>query len=216
MNEPFWEQTYRDPDVSTFAKGPTSDLAQFCGLIPPRSRVLDVGCGEGRNAIFLAGRGHDVDAFDLSEAGVAKAGAIAARQGVSVRFRAQDLAAFEFEKDYDVILSHGVLHLPEKAARDAFIARAQAHTEPGGLHFIGIFTNRRPATPDNAPFTHSLFDVGELPAKYADWELLSHLEGIFQDEHPGGLRHEHAYERIIARKVSGWNERFISPTGWSL
>jgi tellurite methyltransferase len=200
MDEPFWEQTYRDPGVSTFAKGPTSDLAQFCGLISPRSSVLDVGCGEGRNAIFLAGQGHDVDAFDLSQAGVAKAQGIAAREGVRVRFWAQDLADFQFGKDYDVILSHGVLHLPEKLVRDAFIARAQARTRPGGLHFIGVFTNRRPATPDNAPFTRSLFDVGELPAKYAGWEIVHHLEDIFQDQHPGGLRHEHAYERVIARK----------------
>ena len=200
MDEPFWERTYRDPGVSTFAKGPTGDLAQFCGRIAPRSSALDVGCGEGRNAIFLAGQGHDVDAFDLSQAGIAKAQTIAAREGVRVRFWAQDLADFQFGKDYDVILSHGVLHLPEKLVRDTFIARAQARTKPGGLHFVGIFTNRRPATPDNAPFTHSLFDVGELPAKYAGWEILHHLEGVLQDEHPGGLRHEHAYERVIARK----------------
>jgi len=41
----------------------------------------------------------------------------------------------------------------------------------------------------------------ELPTKYEGWELLHHLEDIFQDQHPGGIRHEHAYERIIARKI---------------
>lgn len=77
----------------------------------------------------------------------------------------------------------------------------QAHTKAGGFHVIGIFTNRLPATPDNAPFTHSLFDVGELPAKYAGWEIVHHEEGTFTDSHPGDIHHEHAYERIIARKV---------------
>ena len=76
----------------------------------------------------------------------------------------------------------------------------QENTTPGGINVIGIFTNRLPATPDNAPFTHSLFDVGELPAKYAGWELLYHAEGTFRDSHPGGIHHENAYERIIARK----------------
>ena len=48
---------------------------------------------------------------------------------------------------------------------------------------------------------HSLFDVGELPAKYAGWEIVHHEEGTFTDSHPGDIHHEHAYERIIARKV---------------
>ena len=197
---PFWEQAYRDPEANAFSKGPTADLAEFHHLIPPGSSVLDVGCGEGRNAIFLAGLGHIAEGFDLSEPGIEKAKAIAAAQGVDVRFWAQDLAAFEFGRDYGVILSHGVLHLPEKHIRDAFIRKAQEHTAPGGLHFIGIFTNRLPAAPDMAAVTKSLFDVGELPGMYAGWEILHHYEGTFRDEHPGGVKHEHAYERVIARK----------------
>jgi tellurite methyltransferase len=197
---PFWEQAYRDPEAVAFSKGPTVDVAEFHHLIPPGSLVLDVGCGEGRNAIFLAGLGHRAEGFDLSGPGIEKAKAIAAAQGVDVRFWAQDLAAFGFERDYDVILSHGVLHLPEKRVRDAFLRRAQAHTVPGGLHFIGIFTDRLPAAPDMVSVTKSLFGVGELPGLYADWEILHHDEGAFRDEHPGGVRHEHAYERVIARK----------------
>ena len=198
--QPFWEQSYRDPNAVAFSKGPTSDVAEYYSLIPPGSSILDVGCGEGRNAIFLAGLGHTAEGFDLSQAGVAKAQAIAAAQGLSIRFWEHDLAVFEFEKDYDVILSHGVLHLAEKQARDAFIRRAQAHTAPGGLHFIGIFTNRLPAAPDMVSVTKSLFDVGELPAMYRDWEILHHFEGTFRDKHPGSPRHRHAYERVIAKK----------------
>ena len=113
----------------------------------------------------------------------------------------QDLALYNFSGKYDVILSHGVLHLPEKKIRDEFIKKMQENTNIGGYNFIGIFTNRLPATPDNAPFTKSLFAVGELPDKYAGWEILHHLEGTFKDSHPGGIHHEHAFERIIARKV---------------
>jgi len=93
--------------------------------------------------------------------------------------------------------------------RDKLISDAQKNTRIGGFHFIGVFTNRLPATPDNAPFTKSLFDVGELPAKYNDWEIIHHIEGTLNDEHPGGIKHEHAYETIIARKVH-INEGFIS------
>ena len=201
MDKPFWEQTYRDDAVSTFSKGPTVDVAEHWALFPAGGRVLDVGCGEGRNAIFLAEKGFIVDAFDISEAGVDKAKRIADSNGVNVNFMCRDLAQFIFERDYNVILSHGVLHLCEKSDRDKFIENAKLHTVPGGYNAIGIFTNRLPASPDIAPFTKSLFDVGELPARYADWEIADHYEDIIEDSHPGGIRHRHAYERVIARKA---------------
>ncbi|MDR0469189.1 MAG: methyltransferase domain-containing protein, partial [Peptococcaceae bacterium] len=113
MNKPFWEQTYRDNSVSTFSKGPTADIAEYWTLFPPGGTVLDVGCGEGRNSIFLAEKGFIVDAFDISEAGIKKAKGIAAARGVDVSFMCRDLAKFIFEKSYDVVLSHGVLHLCE-------------------------------------------------------------------------------------------------------
>jgi len=201
MEKPFWETTYRDINVSTFSKGPTSDVNEYFQILTVPSVVLDVGCGEGRNAVFLTGKGHQVDAFDLSEAGIIKAKRMAASLDLHINFFVQDLAGFQFQKAYDVILSHGVLHLPEKEIRDDFIRQAQEHTKIGGCHFIGVFTNRLPATPDMAPFTKSLFNVGELPEKYRGWEIVHHREGTFSDQHPGGIQHEHAHEKIIARKV---------------
>jgi len=201
MDKPFWEKSYQDKNVSTFSKEPTADLNEYVHILNEPLLVLDVGCGEGRNSIFLASKNHTVDAFDISEAGINKAKSIAANMNLHVNFWVKNLAEFEFTKEYDVILSHGVLHLPEKQIRDKFIAEAQKNTRINGFHFIGVFTNRLPATPDNAPFTKSLFDVGELPEKYNGWEIIHHLEGIFSDEHPGGVKHEHAYERIIAKKI---------------
>lgn len=200
-SKPFWEQTYSNKNVTTFQKGPTSDVAEFLGIFNASSVVLDVGCGEGRNSIFLAEQGHIVDAFDISEAGIEKAKYIAKAKNIVVNFFAQDLGKFQFIKSYDIILSHGVLHLPEKAVRDKFIIQVQDHTRIGGYNVIGVFTNKLPATPDNAPFTKSLFSVGELPLKYKDWEIVHHLEGTFKDTHPGDIHHEHAYERIIAKRI---------------
>ena len=200
MGKPFWERTYRDDTVSTFSKGPTADIAEYWTLFPAGGTVLDVGCGEGRNAVFLAEKDFVVDAFDISDAGIEKAKRIASMRGVRVHFICQNLVDYRFGKNYDVILSHGVLHLCEKADRDIFIEQARRNTVSGGYNAIDVFTNRLPATPDNAPFTKSLFDVGELPSRYDDWEIVHHLEGVFEDTHPGGIHHQHAYERIIAKK----------------
>lgn len=199
--KPFWEQTYSDKRVSTFSTKPTADIAEFYSIFKTNSFVLDVGCGEGRNSIFLAEQGHAVDAFDISNGGIEKALETAKGKGVIVNFFVQDLGKFVFQKEYDAIISHGVLHLPEKEVRDRFIEQAQNHTKVGGYNVMGIFTNRLPATPDNAPFTKSLFEVGELPRKYNGWEIVHHLEGTFTDTHPGDIHHEHAFERIIAKKV---------------
>lgn len=124
--KPFWEETYRQKEVSTFQKGPTKDVEQYHSLFPVPSLVLDVGCGEGRNSIYLAKLGHQIRAFDLSEAGIAKAKSLAEQAGVSADFFPCDLADFPFDREYDVILSHGVLHLPEKAVRDEFIKKRRS------------------------------------------------------------------------------------------
>ena len=150
------------------------------------------------------GSGTHRDAFDISAAGIEKAREIARLSGIQVNFFRCDLKEYIFEKVYDAILSHGVLHLPERPVRDRFIRKMQEATRPGGYNVIGIFTDRLPATPDNAPFTHSLFAVGELPDKYRGWELVYHQEGTFTDTHPGGIHHEHAYERIIARHCNNF------------
>ena len=200
-NKPFWEQTYADRTVSTFSAKPTKDIQDYYHIYPSNSLVLDVGCGEGRNSLFMAKLGNTVDAFDISQNGINKAKEISKSFGIDVNFFCCDLGSFSFDKQYDIILSHGVLHLPYRNVRNEFIAKMQANTKIDGYNAVLVFTNRTPATPDNAPFTHSLFDVGELPKMYEGWELIMHEEDIFTDTHPGNIHHEHAFEKIIARRI---------------
>jgi len=82
-DKPFWEIGYHDKTAFTFAKGPTNDIADFYRNLKPNSDILDVGCGEGRNSVFLTEQGHKVDAFDLSESGIEKAKSIAASKGLN-------------------------------------------------------------------------------------------------------------------------------------
>ena len=197
---PFWEKTYRDAAVASFGRGPTRDVAALWERFPSGGAVLDVGCGEGRNALFLAGKGFTVDAFDITEAGVEKTRRLAAEAGVSLNAWTQDLTRFTFTRPYDVILSHGVLHLVEREQWLAFIGAMQQHTKPGGLNLVGIFTNRLPAAPDMAAVTKALFEPDDLEKLYADWEILLSDDYEFRDEHPGGIKHHHAAANVAARK----------------
>jgi tellurite methyltransferase len=76
IEQPFWEKLYADTSASAFSKRPSSDVKEFYSMFPENARILDVGCGEGRNAIFLARTGTMVDAFDISENGIQKAKSI--------------------------------------------------------------------------------------------------------------------------------------------
>ena len=75
---PFWEQTYRNDRADTFGR-PSSEIVSLSERLPAGASVLDAGCGEGRNARFLAARGFQVDAFDVSAAGIDKLVRMAAR-----------------------------------------------------------------------------------------------------------------------------------------
>ena len=93
---PFWEKSYQEYDTITFSNKPNSTITEFEHLISNPSKVLDVGCGEGQNAIYLAQQGHHVDAFDLSENGIAKIKHICELSHAQVNAFVADLTTYQF------------------------------------------------------------------------------------------------------------------------
>ena len=78
-NTPFWETTYQDFAVSSFGK-PSQEFYDLIHRMPPHAKVLDLGCGEGRNALFLAKHGCVVTAVDISVSGIQKLQHLAASE----------------------------------------------------------------------------------------------------------------------------------------
>lgn len=200
MNTPFWEESYRTDDVATFGIEPNPTIQEKWSMFEKNGTVLDIGCGEGKNAIFLAQKGFVVDAFDISKSGIEKLKRLALKNHVQVAAWVQDLRDFQFEKKYDVVTSHGTLHFVERRNWKKFIRKAKEKTKSGGIHIIQIFTNKIPASPDIAPFVKGLANEGELFGLYNDWEIIETKSYIFEDEHPGVEKHFHASNKIVARK----------------
>ena len=197
--EPFWERAYQDDGADAFGR-PSSEIVSLAERLPEAASVLDAGCGEGRNARFLAARGFRVDAFDVSAAGIDKLTRMAARDGVHVNAWTDDLNSFRYSRCYDLIISHGVLHLLERDVWSRVIAQMQAHTRPGGANVVAVFTDEIAPPDDLAPFVRGLFKAGELAGRYANWRQEQATSYVLEDEHPGGVRHRHAIDKVVAWK----------------
>ncbi|MFJ2235069.1 class I SAM-dependent methyltransferase [Streptomyces sp. NPDC087859] len=136
----FWDRFYADRSrpVPFFAAKPDENLAAYLdqGLIPP-GRALDLGCGPGRNALYLAARGFAVDAVDLSPMAVAWGEERAHAAGVDVRFLRGDafaLPARELSGPYDLVVDSGCFHHLPPHRRISYLALLDRVLAPGG-HF---------------------------------------------------------------------------------
>jgi Cyclopropane fatty acid synthase and related methyltransferases len=202
MNVPFWEESYKDDEVSTFGDQPNATIIEFEKLYKPSWNILDVGCGDGKNSLYLASQGFaNIDAFDLSENAVAKMKRIADKKSLVVNAWAQDLREFDFSKQYDLIFSFGTLHFVEKADWKLMLEKAKANTNIGGVHIIQLFTNVLPASPDISEFAVGLAGDEEIKSVYSDWEVLQFKSYTFEDEHPGVPKHYHASNKIVAKRI---------------
>ncbi len=201
MKIPFWEDSYKDDRVSTFGTQPNAAIDEFQHLFSKSWSVLDVGCGEGKNSLYLSGLGYTkVEAFDLSESVIAKLNRLAASKDLHVTAWAQDLIRFAFGKQYGLVMSFGTLHFVKKEHWKRFILDAKEHTNDHGIHIIQLFTNVLPASPDIEPFAVGLADDEEIMSLYSDWDVLQFKSYTFEDEHPGVPKHYHASNKIVAQK----------------
>jgi hypothetical protein len=101
-----WDQRYSGPDL-VWGAGPNHFVADEAAALPP-GRAIDLGAGEGRNAIWLAGRGWQVTAVDFSAAGLARAARLAAERGASVDWVQQGRAPLPAPADPDAQVDHRV------------------------------------------------------------------------------------------------------------
>ncbi|HVC75160.1 MAG TPA: class I SAM-dependent methyltransferase [Candidatus Micrarchaeaceae archaeon] len=133
MRSQDWDQRYATTEL-VWGAGPNRFLVSEVADLTP-GRALDLGCGEGRNAIWLAERGWRVSGVDFSEAGLDKARRLAVERGVEVTWVRADL--LDYEPDHGafdlVILMY--IHLPA-AQLAAVMKTASAALAPGGTLLV--------------------------------------------------------------------------------
>ncbi|TWP52551.1 class I SAM-dependent methyltransferase [Lentzea tibetensis] len=135
MTEAFWEDFYRDRDQVWTGK-PNELLVREVAALEPGT-ALDLGCGEGGDAIWLASLGWQVTAVDVSSVALERAARRASEAGVTVDWQQHDLSVSFPSGSYSLV-SAQFFHSPVEVdgERDSVLRKAAAVVAPGGVLLI--------------------------------------------------------------------------------
>ncbi len=108
--------------------------------------VLDVGCGTGENALFLAGRGHTVWGVDSAPSAIDIARKKAEDRGIAVTFLVHDtLDLHGIGRTFDTVIDSGLFHTLSDLERPRFVQSIAEALKPGGTYFMLAFSDLEPA-----------------------------------------------------------------------
>lgn len=172
-----WNRRWAQRGVRTLVRPPAAWLAGSRALVLEARgrRALDVACGDGRNAIYLARLGFAVDAVDISDVAIAGLREAAAEAGLPITARRLDLEHARLPiGDYDVVVTINYLQ------RDLFGSLAAA-LAPGGVLVAETFTRAHARKLGQPLSERYLLAPGELRRAFRGLRLLRYREGIRDD-----------------------------------
>lgn len=180
-----WDQRYTE-DQNVYGGKPNEFLVSQIDRLP-KGKLLSLGEGQGKNAVYLAKLGFNVSAVDISSVGLQQAAEYAAREKISIQTFTADLAAYSIEQNYwDCIISI-FCHLPLRARTTLFTQIEQA-LHPGGVFLLEAYAPDQLQYGTGGPHTLELLaDLQELKQYIHGLQLIVARE--IEREVDEGLRH---------------------------
>lgn len=189
-----------------WGRSPGSLIIRLLPLVEPLNgkRVLDAGCGEGKNAHFFATRGASVLAIDASRAAIANARA-AWPPVAGLKFAVRDVRSPDaFEGTFDIVIAYGLLHcLPSRDVALQIVRRLQSATRAAGYHVVCAFNDRNQDMSAHPGFHPTLLRHEDILGAYGspNWVLVFESDSDLHETHPHNrIPHVHSLTRLIARR----------------
>ena len=168
-----WNRRFED-EAYIFGTEPNAWLREQAGVWHAGQRVLSVADGEGRNSVWLASQGVQVDAFDVASVGVDKARRLAQAKGVAVNYSVSDCDSYTWPlAAYDGVAAIFV-QFADPAMRERLFANIKRCLKPGGTLVLQGYTPRQLEFKTGGPPQVShLYTETLLREAFADFEVLT-------------------------------------------
>ena len=176
-----------------------SEVKAAVEKVPP-CKVLDLGCGQGRNALFLSMLGYEVSAWDHNSNSIEFLTATAEKENLPVKTALYDINSANIQENYDFILSTVVFMFLNSDEVPNIIANMQNHTNRDGYNLI-VAAMSTEDVPCPMPFSFT-FKENELKNYYQGWELIKYNEemGELHKTDENGNRIKMKFVTMLAKK----------------
>ena len=174
---PDWGKVYSERNLAQIPWNSDKPDPEFTELIESEKIrpycILDVGCGTGTDAIYLASKGANVTAIDISREAIRIAGGKAEKAGVKVNFIAGDFLEVEFDNErFDFVNDRGCFHIMSPLRREDFAAKVSRVLKGQGFYYLRCWSDKGEFESEGTPYRISkdvihnifskFFDVGEI------------------------------------------------------
>ena len=175
------------------------DVVDAAKIIKP-CKVLDLGCGQGRNSLYLSLLGYDVTAWDHNENSLQFLNEVREKENLKIHTALYNINEANIQENYDFIVSTVVFMFLDRTRVPAILENMQNHTNPGGYNLI-VAAMSTPEVPCPLPFSFT-FGENELKEYYKDWEFLEYNEnmGELHKTDENGNRYKMKFVTMLARK----------------
>ncbi|MFC2085157.1 class I SAM-dependent methyltransferase [Bacteroidota bacterium] len=202
---------------SYFGTVPDKLLVKFYDKIIINNPVLDIGAGQGRNGLFLAGKGFKVEMLDQSHTAVESIKKVAAETNFTVKVIQSNFEDFNpGSKIYSAILVFGIIQESSHKSIDQLINKIDLWTNTGSMVFITAFSTLDPACQDTTAnwknigknsFTNAegeiktFLEPDEVLNLFKKFQVVYHWEGLGPGHtHSDGLTHCHGRIEAVLKK----------------
>lgn len=213
-----YDQVYGQADW--FGARESHLLKRYGELLPAGASVLDIGVGQGRNALPLARLGCRVTGLDTSRVAIETAGDRARSEGLELDLQQTSFLDYRPDGLFDAVLCFGLLQMLNPANAASLISRLSAWTRPGGALFLTAWHVDDPnfdlmlerwerlglrSFRSRDGSTYRLFlGRGEVRQLFLSWNAIHHWEGLGEiHRHGNGTDEQHGVVEAVLKRPTG-------------